>query len=589
MQFQRFGQSGLSAAKPGPGEILLLSSRNTWLFFSHPHAVVQARSLPEIAGAFRRIEAYAQAGFHVAGFVRYEAAPAFDSHLRTLSATGDYLWFGVYAEPQEWNRDVLVPPQCQAARSPLFYPLLEFARYQQSFAAIQDRIRAGDCYQVNFTFPLRGLYLNDPWDYFIRHFALLPSGYLAYMDTGAQQVLSASPELFFERQGDLLRCRPMKGTRPRGESAFEDTQLRNDLACHPKDQAENLMIVDMIRNDLGRIAEPGSVTVPNLLSVEEYPTVWQMTSTVEARSNAGLSDLMSALFPCASITGAPKDASMRIIAELEKTPRQLYTGCLGYLAPHNVARFSVAIRTVQIQAGEATYFVGSGLVADSDVKNEYDECLHKARVLGSVQPEFQLLETLLQLPNGEIWWADLHRERLERSAEYFGYVFSQAAFKEALSAVPADNAFARLRLLLEPSGALRLERFPLPADPRDPPLPWRVKLDSQAMVERPCWSRHKTTVRTHYDSALLRHPGFDDVLLYDEQGYLTESCKANVVIQDAKGLWTPPASQDLLSGVFREHLLRMGVVRERMIKVEELPHVRQLWLVNSLRGWIATV
>jgi len=578
----------LNAVKPAPGEILLLSSRNTWLFFSHPHAVVTARSLPEIAGAFQRIEAYTQAGFHVAGLVRYEAASAFDPHLRTLPYTGDCLWFGVYTEPLEWSREDLAAPEGPLDPLPLFFPLQELASYRQSFAAIQSHIRAGDCYQVNYTFPLRGLYLNHPWDFFLRHFASLPSGYLAFLDTGAEQVLSASPELFFERHGDLVRCRPMKGTRPRGDSECSDSDLRNDLASHPKDRAENLMIVDMIRNDLGRIAEPGSVEVSHLLNVEEYPTVWQMTSTVEARSSARLSELFAALFPCASITGAPKDASMRIIAELENTPRQIYTGCIGHVAPMGEARFSVAIRTLQVQAGKATYFVGSGVVADSDAENEYEECLHKARVLGSVQPAFQLLETLLHLPSGEIWWVDSHRERLERSARYFGYGFSQVALDSVLASLPRDGSFARLRLLLEPSGALRLERFVLPADPRDPTVPWRVAVDSQAMVAPPCWSRHKTTVRSHYDSAMLRHPGFDDVLLYDEQGFLTESCKANIVIQDADGLWTPPVRQDLLPGVFRDVLLRTGQVRERAITVEELPHVSRLWLVNSLRGWIPT-
>lgn len=572
--------------RPGPGEAVLRSAQGAWWYFSSPCVVVTARCWAEVRPALRRVEALSRSGCYAVGFVRYEAAPAFDAHLPVVAAAeGDLLWFGIYSSRRLVELgDLAVEGTADAP--PVFYPLQDAKRYAKSFIAVQKHITAGECYQVNYTFPLRSARTFDAWHFFRRNFFPLAQGYLSYVDTGWEQVASSSPELFFAREGNVIRCRPMKGTRPRGDNPGADEALRQDLVSAPKDRAENLMIVDMVRNDLGRIADAGSVVVEDLLAIEEYATVWQMVSGVKGRSTASLVDIFSALFPCASVTGAPKDASMRIIAEQEGRPRGIYTGCIGYVLPGGDARFSVAIRTLQANRDAVLYNVGSGLVADSKADDEYAECLHKARVLGMVQPAFSLLETLLRLPDGTLWLENGHWERLRRSAFHFGYAWSQDAVDRAMLSLPKTNGFARVRLLLRPSGECVVEQFPLVDDPRDAMEPWRVCLDDRPVTARADFLRHKTTVRDCYDEAMSRHAGYDDVLLYNSRGYLTESCKANIVLEDELGLWTPPSCLDLLPGVLRERLLASGQIQERKIRVDELPLAKNLWLINSLRGWI---
>ena len=383
--------------------VLQDGQRRRWLCFGEPIRVLKAKSTDQVLAALHEAEQAVEAeGLYAAGFVAYEAAPGFDPALRAQRVREQLdiplLWLGLFHEPEVWS-DL---PDAALAHTPgPWEPAIDRATYRQAVAAIKEQIAAGYTYQINYTFPLVADFKGEPWPLFIQLAAAQRGRYAAYVDTGRHVVCSASPELFFQRADGVLTSRPMKGTAPRGRTLTEDEAQRAWLFASEKNRAENVMIVDMIRNDMGRVAEVGSVRVPELFEVERYPTVLQMTSTVTSRTNASFADIFKALFPCASITGAPKVSAMGIIADLEPAGRGVYTGAIGYLAPGGRAQFNVAIRTVVVdrQTGRATYGVGSGVVWDSDADEEYDECLLKARVLAAKRPDFELLETMLWLPD----------------------------------------------------------------------------------------------------------------------------------------------------------------------------------------------
>ena len=404
-----------------PRVVLQDGQRRRWLSFGEPIRVLKAELTDQVFAALHEAEQAVEAeGLYAAGFVAYEAAPGFDPALKVREQPDlPLLWLGLFPAPEVWSD---LPVTALAHTLGTWEPAIDRATYRQAIAAIKEQIAAGYTYQINYTFPLGAAFSGEPWPLFTQ-LALAQRGrYAAYVDTGRHVVCSASPELFFQKADGVLTSRPMKGTAPRGRTFTEDEAQRAWLFASEKNRAENVMIVDMIRNDMGRIAEVGSVRVPALFEVERYPTVLQMTSTVTSRTNASVADVFKALFPCASITGAPKVSAMGIIADLEPAARGVYTGAIGYLAPGGRAQFNVAIRTVVVdrQTGRATYGVGSGVVWDSDADEEYDECLLKARVLGVQRPDFELLETMLWRPETGVFLLDRHLERLAGSAEYFG-------------------------------------------------------------------------------------------------------------------------------------------------------------------------
>jgi para-aminobenzoate synthetase/4-amino-4-deoxychorismate lyase len=347
------------------------------------------------------------------------------------------------------------------------------------------------------------------------------------------------------------------------------------------------MIVDMIRNDMGRIAEMGTVHVPRLFEAERYPTVWQMTSTVSSQTTARCSEILKALFPCASITGAPKVSAMRIIADLEPAARGVYTGAIGYLAPGGRAQFNVAIRTVVVDrlAGRAVYGVGSGVVWDSDADEEYDECLVKARVLVAKPGDFSLLETMLWQPGEGIFLLGRHLRRLADSAKYFGFPIDPPRIKQTLAAAIAalpDQAH-RVRLLVDQHGGPRVETQPLPAAIGTQPL--RLGLAIAPVDREDVFLYHKTTRREIYNTARRARPDCDDVLLWNERGEITETCIANVAVRLDGELVTPPADCGLLAGTLRGELLEAGVLRERAVRVEDMARCAAIFVFNSVRGW----
>jgi para-aminobenzoate synthetase/4-amino-4-deoxychorismate lyase len=413
------------------------------------------------------------------------------------------------------------------------------------------------------------------------------ASYGSYLDTGRFQILSASPELFFQRHGDEILCRPMKGTAARGRWWEEDQALVAALRTSPKEQAENVMIVDLIRNDLGRVARFGSVQVDELFAVEQYETVWQLVSSVSAELSPTTStvDLFRALFPCGSVTGAPKVRTMEIIAELETSPRGVYCGAIGMLSPpasgRPEAQFSVAIRTVTIDAASslASYGIGGGITYDSQIDREYEETRTKARVLVRKPAEFDLLETMRWEPASGIWFLDEHLDRLERSADYCGYRFDRSEVEKQLLAAIDGHPPALVRMTLDPEGTVGVQIDPLV----EPPASYRVAVDS-VQVDPTDWRLyHKTSLRTRYREARRRHPDADEVLMVNNSGYVTEATTFNVIVK-LGGEWvTPPVSSGCLPGVMRRVLLENGEVRESPISVSDLAWAEGLELVNSVR------
>jgi para-aminobenzoate synthetase/4-amino-4-deoxychorismate lyase len=567
--------------------VLLHDARDRrWLAFDAPLEVLVARTPAEVAAHVRRVEAAAgREELYAAGFLAYEAAPAFDPKLSVRQAGRLPLsWFALYRAPQVVEGLPLPERDAYALEDLVFSPGEE--AYRGAIAAIKEAIREGETYQVNFTGRLLGRLRGDPWDCFLGLSAAQQGDYCAFISTRDFAVVSASPECFFEQEGARLSCRPMKGTRPRGRWQEEDAALRERLLASAKDRAENVMIVDMVRNDLGRIARTGTVRVERLFEVERYPTVWQMTSTVTARTDATLSGILEALFPCASVTGAPKRRTMDIIARLEDAPRGVYTGAIGFVAPGRRAQFNVAIRTLVVDrvSGAAEYGTGGGIVWDSSAEEEYRECQVKAEILHRRPQGFRLLETLLWEPETGFFLLDEHLERLRRSADYFGFRVDPVQVRQALEAfaVRFAGGARRVRLTVDREGEPHLEAETLaPA----PSRPLRLGIAPAPVDSRSVFLYHKTTRREVYEKARESCPDCEDVLLWNERGEVTESTIANLVVRLGGELITPPLACGLLPGVMRGWLLARGLVRERPLRLADLGGCRRIYLVNSVRRW----
>ncbi len=435
-----------------------------WLQFTRPCVILQTANRSDVMPLLDEAERLVRRdGLYAAGWISYEASPAFDNALRTHPATSFPLaCFGLFEPPAILTALPAAGDQPSGATS--WKPSVSREEYNAAIATIRDRLASGDTYQVNYTLRQWSDFRGDPWEFFLRTCADTPYG--AFLDADPYFLCSASPELFFNLRGERIFSKPMKGTAARGRTLAEDGDNARWLYESEKNRAENVMIVDMIRNDLGRIARPGSVVVPRLYDIEKYATVWQMTSTVEALTAAPLPEILRALFPCASITGAPKVKTMEIIAALEKTPRNIYTGAIGFFGPDRRARFSVAIRTTLIDThtSRAEYGVGGGIVWDSTAKEEYEECLDKAKiVLDPISScPFQLLETLLWTHDEGYFLESRHCERLRASALYFDYPYDDRRIRKALSdaveALPTGRF--RVRLLLSKDGTVECHATP---------------------------------------------------------------------------------------------------------------------------------
>jgi para-aminobenzoate synthetase/4-amino-4-deoxychorismate lyase len=519
----------------------------------------------------------------VAGFVGYEAAPAFDPALVVAEHRNalPLAWF-VVAE----RRERVGPPAADAYQLGDWKPRISEVDFQHNVDRIRALIRSGETYQVNFTFRLDAPFEGSPEGFYRWLVNSQACGYGALLETEDWAIVSASPELFFEWHNGRIVSKPMKGTRERGLRLADDENLRAELEASEKDRAENLMIVDMVRNDLGRVARTGSVNVPALFATEKYDTVWQLTSTVAAESRTGtrLNDVFAALFPCASITGAPKVRTMEIIANLEREARGVYCGAIGFGGPDRAGEpqwvFNVAIRTTAIdrRTNQATYGTGGGITYDSTSIGEFDEAMVKTKVLSREIATFELLETIRW--DGSFHLLDRHLTRLAESARYFDIPLDLAETRAVLRAsVAGVSGAVVVRLTVDRTGWMKTGVSPLPG--REPV---RVSLNSTPVDPDDVFLYHKTTNRRLYEHALSLSDA-DDVVLIDGEGHITETTIANVAVLLDDIWWTPPVSCGLLPGTERAELLASGRIRERPISIEEARSAMQMARFNSVRGW----
>jgi para-aminobenzoate synthetase / 4-amino-4-deoxychorismate lyase len=559
------------------------------LVFDGLISVVEAWRPEEVLPKLVEVEQAVGSGLYAAGFLSYEASSGMDRACRTHPGGKlPLVWFGLFrkmfsgeASPEDRPGDFSVGP---------WQPSIGLAEYQQAVDRIKEYIASGDTYQVNYSFRLRAAFAGDSWSYFQRLCRAQRGQYAAYIDTGRHVLCSASPELFFSLDGTELLTRPMKGTAPRGLTSQADRRRREELARSVKDRAENAMIVDMMRNDVGRVAERGSMRVLSSFDLEKYPTVLQMTSTVAAQTSAPMTEILRALFPPASITGAPKIRTMEIIREMEPDPRGVYTGTIGWLAPGRKAEFNVAIRTVAIdrETGQAEYGVGGGIVWDSEKAGEYAECETKAAVLTAEAPEFELLETMRCEGNGRFYLLEEHLQRLRDSAEYFDFAVNIEEVQKRLEELANELTGVphRVRLRVGRYGQISLDAASMPPSRSEP---WRLRLAERPMNSRNPFLYHKTTHRDVYEAAHASRGDCDDVVLWNEQGQVTETRIANLVVEKDGCLVTPPVECGLLPGVFRKHLLETGQIVEGIVTEDELRHAERVFAINSVRGWMPAV
>ncbi len=602
--------------------------------YTNPLEVVVAKRPEEVAGALDRLDALSAQGYWLAGAIAYEAGLALEERLASQAAArcgadGPLLWFGAFASVAHLGARELGEwldangAAGNAAIGPL-EPTLSVGGYAKAFAACREAIEAGDIYQANLTFALAGSWRGHPLALYA---ALRASGGGAHggvVYDGSHWLLSASPELFFTMNGDgAVTLRPMKGTRPRGVNAQEDALLAAELAESPKDRAENLMIVDLMRNDLSRVALPGSVRVEAPFAVETYPSLHQMVSTVKGQlaPQQGAVGLVRALFPCGSVTGAPKIRAMELLCGVERNPRGAYCGAIGRIDPvgrdggsdasgnaTGTAAFNVAIRTLRLTPGEggegrAVMGVGSAIVADSQCLPEWRECLVKGGFVHQPTPDsnaaggasglaasvarFDLIETMRFTPEEGIPLLELHLERIRASAQVLGFAFDRHAVRNAIQALCFEaEGPARLRLVLARSGATCVEVADMPAPQGQPvtcavlPLPldpgdWRLA--------------HKTTERWIYEAGLraARAAGADEALLLRDDGLITEGCFTNIFVERDGLLLTPPVGLGLLPGVLRRHLIDEGRAAVAELRLADLEG--GFFIGNALRGLMPAV
>lgn len=551
--------------------------------FGHPVEILRADTLSQVRPVLAAVERHARAGRWCVGGLKYEAAAAFDPALDTQAGQAPLAWFAVHQTAHAWPDE----PHPAAAHAPMTWSeSLDGPGFRDRIDRIHEAIRAGEVYQINLTAPVSSPFAGDALSLFHALHRAQPQGYAALIDMGEEQVLSVSPELFFDWRDGRLLGRPMKGTAARGATPQDDAHQAEQLRSTEKERAENLMIVDLIRNDLSRVAELHSVRVPRLFHLEALPTVWQMTSDVEARTRAGvgLADVFAALFPCGSVTGAPKVQAMRLIRALEDAPRGFYCGAVGVVQPGGAATFNVPIRTVTLRGARATCGIGSGITLDATAPGEWGEWRSKRAFLERVREPFELLETL-KLSEGVCLEAQDHLARMARAAAHFGFAWHDGRVREALDDVARDHPRGpwRVRLLAAADGAVRAQAFALE------PSPAQVEV---ALAPGPMDSLHaefirfKTTRRGHYDAFAPAWPGLYDTLLWNERGEVTEFTRGNVAVR-LDGRWvTPPLACGLLGGIGRACALREGRVSEQVVRVEDLARAEALAFVNALRGWI---
>jgi para-aminobenzoate synthetase/4-amino-4-deoxychorismate lyase len=584
------------------------TERHNYLFLE-PEDIVTISAGEDTGPAFERLEAAVNGGLYAAGYFAYELGYCLEDK---FDPPGAYplplLHMGLYRDPYIFDaaagkwlhgrapqvQDPPPPPPDFAISDPVLnetWPV-----YKKNIEEVKHRIELGDTYQINYTLRINFDLHGDPLGLYLHLRNKQKVSYSGILRSGDASVLTLSPELFFRVKGGAVEVRPMKGTAPRGKDSAEDESLKDFLHNDVKNRAENVMIVDLLRNDLGRVSVEGSVNVPSLFDVEPYETLYQMTSTVksELKPDVSLRKLFASIFPSGSVTGAPKISSMQIIRELESAPRGVYTGSVGFIGPEKKDMvFNVAIRTVASMGGEAEMGIGGGIIYDSEPDSEWKEALLKGNfllgALGEIGPrEFSLIETMLWSRERGYFLAQLHLERLMFSADHFGFACDVPDIGKRLAeyaaAMPEGAPPQRVRLLLQKDGTVSIEHSAIEPD-FSSTLPW-CTISSLSTLSYNEFLRHKTTVREFYNKAYraFYNAGYTDLIFMNERGELTEGCITNLILEIGGERFTPPLHSGVLDGVMRRHLLQDGQIRERILYPEDLGVASRVFLCNSVRG-----
>ncbi|HWD95192.1 MAG TPA: chorismate-binding protein [Acidimicrobiales bacterium] len=557
---------------------------------------LRADGLDDVESVVKQAEEAARRGRWVAGYLSYEAAPAFDPGLVVRARSGDpsgrvsLAWFGVFRDAT--TTPLRLPRRRHADGRTAWTPLIQEEDYVKKICSILDEIEVGTAYQVNLTNMLVSDASVDPELLYRRLLIAQQPAYGSLIQHDDVAIASASPELFIDWDGELLRSRPMKGTSRRGRFCAEDEARAAALVSSPKELAENVMIVDLIRNDMGRVAEIGTVKATELRSLEAYPNVWQLVSEVQCRTRDGVSlvEIFRAMFPCGSVTGAPKQSAMEIIERLEVAERGVYCGAVGLLSPtvgglH--ARFSVAIRTAAIAGSTAKFGSGGGVVADSDPEKEHQEMALKAEMLGAPQRPFRLLETFGYGGDDSVGTIRRHLDRLRTSAIFLGFKYPVDLEERVIATLVNKGDHLRIRLMLSRGGEVDLQSEEAPSA-RTTPV--RLAIDDEPVCSESMMLFHKTTLRDMYTRRRRKFPLADDVVMINEKGECTETTIANIAARRGGAWFTPPLASGCLPGIGRARLIEEGVLMEADLRPEDLFAADELAVVNSLRGWqVATL
>ena len=557
---------------------------NTQRYYTDPVDILIADDPGDIDDIFAKLTQYHQEGYFIAGYLSYDLGYVFEdalSHRLAPKRPTPLLNFGIF---KTFGRQA--PTQLlYSSQAPdlTLTPLWSEAEYSKRFSQVMDYIRAGDVYQINLTFPMTGPYDGPAHTLYaaFRHRQKGRYGGVVHLGN-APDIISLSPELFFRKEGRDMSMRPMKGTRPRSANSQIDEELRLNMRNDVKSQAENLMIVDLLRNDLSRISEPGSVKVPELFALETYQTLHQMTSRVASKltPDIDMKSIFQNLFPCGSVTGAPKIRAMEIIDDLETTPRGAYCGALGYIDPNGDACFNVGIRTLTLSGKRLTYNVGSGLVYDSQAQDEYHECLLKADVLS--QPPADIIETCLWTPKDGIVRGKAHKARMMKSAKALGYPFNPAQYDALTDGIKTETNDQHIRMTLSADGDLNLSQKDFVSLDRP-----KIMVSPHKLSKKVQYSKHKISRRNFYDKErerLKALTGIDEVIFLNESGKLCEGSFTSIFIEKDGKLLTPALKTGILPGVLRAELLRSKKARTADLTEDDLLGAKNIYIGNSMRG-----
>jgi para-aminobenzoate synthetase/4-amino-4-deoxychorismate lyase len=599
---QQVASGSLKSPELAEGFVLLDNSTSreaVSVLFDNPVEIIRAVSPEEVDTALSTLTAALARGLHAAGFFSYELGYLLEPRLVSLlprERKMPLLWFGLYtgpreltgAEVQDWLNEEAIgnPTLGELAHS------WDSVSYLKRFEKVQNNIRSGDIYQLNLTFKAKFNLQGSPLALYRDLRLKQRVAYAGLVDTGDATILSASPELFIKQEGRIIETRPMKGTAPRAGTLEADDVVRDVLSKDVKNRAENLMIVDLMRNDLGRIADLGSVNVTDLFTVETFKTLHQMTSGVRAelKPGIGIVDILKAIFPPGSITGAPKIRAMELIRELETEPRGVYCGAIGRFSPDGTALLNVAIRTTVIDRnGSGEMGIGSGIVADSDGAKEYAECLLKMKFLTDPVRRFELIETMLYEPGKGVWLRGYHLARLAASAAYFGFAFDARKISAAIDVATGAKADERLRvrLLLDEDGGVSVTTTPQPPTASD--VVMRYVISDTRLNSTDLFLYHKTTRRELYDREWKHYAdtlAADEVIYLNENGELAEGSRTTIFIERDGKLLTPRLAAGVLPGTLRAALIDEGRAVEARLTVQDLNGPDKIYLGNSVRGLV---